>query len=65
MKNPMFSNVAAVLLLVGGINLGLIGLFQIDLITSILGDALGRILFVIIGISAIFRIFEWSRGKGR
>jgi hypothetical protein len=64
MKNThLFTNVASVLLLIGGLAWGLIGLFQLDLITSIVGEGLARVIFVLVGIAAIYRIFEWARKK--
>lgn len=49
--------VAFVLLLVGGINMGLYGLFGADLLLKILGGFLGRLLFVLIGVSAGYLIY--------
>ena len=39
-------------LLVGGINLGLMGLFGFGLVTAILGEVLGRLIYVAIGVGA-------------
>ena len=55
--------IAAVLLLIGGINWGLVGLFDFDLIGAIFGDVISRIIFVLVGISAIYRIVCWARCK--
>lgn len=49
--------IARVLLLMGGINLGLYGLFKIDLITMILGNGLARLLYILMGVSAGFIIY--------
>lgn len=38
--------------LVGGINLGLMGLFGFGLITAILGNVLGRLVYIAIGVGA-------------
>lgn len=49
--------IAIVLLVIGGINWGLVGLFQFDLVAAIFGgqDAiLSRIVYVLVGLSAIY-----------
>lgn len=47
--------VAAVLLFVGGINWGLVGAFNYDLVQAILGGypSLLRVVYVLVGLSAI------------
>lgn len=57
------NNVALALLIVGGLNWLLIGLFRFDLVAAIFGGqnaALSRIIYVIVGICAIyaFRFFN-------
>ncbi|GEM_PF-999781 len=44
--------IALILVLVGGINLGLLGLFNVNIISGILGVMLGRLIFIIIGVAA-------------
>ena len=50
---------ALVLLIVGGLNWGLLGLFGFNLISMIFGEASGisRVLYVAIGLSAIYVAF--------
>ena len=47
--------IAQVLLIVGGLNWGLVGLFEFDLVAAIFGDmtALSRIVYVLVCISAL------------
>ena len=47
--------IAVILLVVGGLNWGLVGLFGFDLVAAILGamSALSRIVYALVGISAI------------
>lgn len=49
-----------VLLIVGGLNWGLVGLFNFNLVTAIFGKVpvLERIVYVIVGLSAIGVIIE-------
>lgn len=51
---------AAVLLVIGGLNWGLVGLFNFDLVAAIFGEqtALSRIIYILVGISAIGVLIE-------
>lgn len=51
--------VALVLVIVGGINWGLVGLFQWDLVANIFGDmsGLSRIIYVLVGLSGVWMLF--------
>lgn len=48
--------VAMVLLVVGGLNWGLVGIFQFDLVAAIFGNmsALSRIVYTLVGLSALY-----------
>lgn len=51
--------ITLVLLIVGGINWGLVGAFQFDLVAALFGgqDApLARIVYVLVGLSALYQI---------
>jgi hypothetical protein len=50
--------VALVLLVVGGLNWGLVGLFNFDLVAAIFGDmsALSRIVYTVVGVCAVYVI---------
>lgn len=50
--------IAQILLIVGGLNWGLVGLFEFDLVAALFGDmsALSRIVYVLVGISALIAI---------
>jgi uncharacterized membrane protein YuzA (DUF378 family) len=47
-----------ILVIIGGINWGLIGLFQFDLVAAIFGDAsiLSRIVYTLVGLSALWQV---------
>lgn len=49
--------VCAVLLVVGGLNWGLVGLFKFDLVATVLGpmNALSRFVYVLVGLSAVYQ----------
>ena len=48
---------AAVLLVVGGLNWGLIGVLNFDLVATLLGDGtvLAKAVYVLVGIAAIYQ----------
>lgn len=52
----------ATLLVVGGLNWGLVGLFNFDLVATILGNmsALSRVVYIVVGLSAVYQAFQWK-----
>ncbi|MBF8263390.1 MAG: hypothetical protein HW387_1055 [Parachlamydiales bacterium] len=64
MKNyHVLDLVAVILLLIGGLNWGLVGLFNFNPIMSIFGAGLARFIFTFVGIAAVYRIILWARSK--
>jgi len=57
----------AILLVVGGLNWGLVGLFNFDLVATLLGQmsALSRIVYAVVGISAIYYLLAWKSIRRR
>jgi len=54
--------IASVLLIVGGLNWGLMGFFQYDLVAAIFGGQAGvlsRIIYSLVGLSAVYQIFDF------
>jgi len=51
--------IAFVLVIVGGLNWGLVGLFGLDLVETILGAVpiLQTIVYVLVGISALYLVY--------
>ena len=51
--------VAMVLLIVGGLNWGLVGLFDIDVVARILGvmTTASRTVYILVGLAAIYSIY--------
>jgi uncharacterized membrane protein YuzA (DUF378 family) len=45
--------IALILLVVGGLNWGLVGLFQFDLVAAVFSETLARIVYVVVALSAI------------
>lgn len=48
----LYTWIAFILVIVGGINWGLVGLFNVNLVSAILGDLLGRLIFIVVGAGA-------------
>ena len=59
MKN--FDVLAAILVVVGAANWGLVGLLQFDLVATLFGDAsmLSRIVYSLVGIAGLFQAMQW------
>lgn len=51
--------IAMVLLIVGGLNWGLIGLMNLDLVAVLLGEATmaSRVVYLLVGLSALYAIY--------
>lgn len=51
--------IALVLVIVGGLNWGLVGLFNFDLVAAILGTIpiLQKIVYILVGLSALYMIY--------
>jgi uncharacterized membrane protein YuzA (DUF378 family) len=63
MKFNSLDWLALVLVIVGGINWGLIGLFKFNLVDSIFGEmsTLSRIIYTLVGLSAVYLVFAASK----
>ena len=52
----------AVLLVVGGLNWGLVGLLNFDLVATLFGGAsvISRLVYVLVGVSAVYQAMQWK-----
>ena len=60
MRWGTMSWIAWVLLIIGGINWGLVGLFRFDLVAAVFGGVtapISRIIYTLVGVSAIWQLF--------
>ena len=48
--------VSFILLVVGGLNWGLVGIGVGDIVTNLLGDGIAKIVFILVGLAAIVEI---------
>jgi len=53
------------LLIVGGLNWGLVGLFNFDLVAALFGEMslLSRVVYTLVGLSALWQIIPLLRGS--
>lgn len=62
-----FNAIVLTLIIVGGLNWGLVGLFDFNLVDTLFGTAssswLTRIIYILVGISAIYAFAFYGRGK--
>ena len=52
----MWDKLALILLIIGGINWGLVGIFQFDLVAWLFDAIISRAIYIIVAISAIWCI---------
>ena len=59
--------VAVVLLVVGGLNWGLVGVAQFDLVAALFGTmtAASRIVYALVGIAALYEAVQWRAMQRR
>ena len=60
----ILNTITLVLLIVGGLNWGLVGLFGFDLVAAIFGEMspLSRIVYTLVGASALWQLIPLFRG---
>lgn len=55
--------IAMILTIVGGINWGLIGLFDINLVSALFGEGtlLTRLIYIVVGLSALYALYTTAK----
>lgn len=61
----ILDTIALILVVIGGVNWGLIGFFQFNLVDSLFGSfsMLSRIIYSLVGIASIYSISFFSKQK--
>lgn len=59
-----FTWLALTLVIIGGLNWGLVGLFNFDVVAAIFGEmsAATRVIYVLVGLSALYKLFGYCGG---
>ncbi len=60
--------IALVLVIIGGLNWGLVGLFDLNLVAALFGvdSALSNIVYILVGLAAVYvtiRAFSWNENN--
>lgn len=55
--------IAMALLIIGGVNWGLVGLFNVDLVAMLFGEmsTISRVVYTLVGLSALYAIYTSSK----
>ena len=62
MKN--FEIMATLLILIGGLNWGLVGAFNYNLITSLLGDGtMTKVVYGLVGVCALYEMMQFMKAR--
>jgi uncharacterized membrane protein YuzA (DUF378 family) len=58
---------ALVLVVIGGINWGLVGFFDYNLVDSIfgVGSVLARVVYAVVGLAALWVLADWGMRSGK
>ena len=61
----IFTMVTLFLLIVGGVNWGLVGLFNFDLVATLFGagSALARVVYILVGLSALWQLGSLGKAE--
>jgi uncharacterized protein len=67
MAKDMIYTIAMILLIIGGLNWGLVGLFEVDLVELLFGAAplIQRIVYILVGLSAVYVAIKFSMRDDR
>lgn len=59
--------VALVLVIVGGLNWLLVGLFELDVVAAVFGEGsvLAKIVYVLVGLAALWMLWDWVARRSR
>lgn len=57
------SQVAMILVVVGALNWGLVGLLGLNLVESLLGVSLAKIVYILVGVGGVLVLWDMYGGK--
>ncbi|WP_156885471.1 DUF378 domain-containing protein [Massilia niastensis] len=57
---------AMALLIIGGLNWGMVGLFDVDMVATLFGpgSSLTRVVYVLVGVSALYSVYTIAKMAG-
>lgn len=61
----LVSKIAFLLVIIGALNWGLVGLFNLDLVALLFGagSLLSRIVYILVGVSAVYAVLDYLKRK--
>lgn len=61
----LVSKIAFLLVIIGALNWGLVGLFNLDLVALLFGagSLLSRIVYILVGASAVYAVLDYLKRK--
>lgn len=59
----LYRQIAVIVLIVAGLNMGIYGLIGIDFISTILGHVLGRLIYIVVGVAAGYKCYLYYLAK--
>lgn len=70
-KMKALDTIATVLVIIGAVNWGLVGLFQLDLVAAVFGmrfgevSALSAAVYALVGLAGLYRALTWRSAQRR
>lgn len=63
MKKSVVDWIALILVIIGGLNWGLIGFFKWDLVAALFGElsVISRVVYALVGVAALYTIYLVSK----
>ena len=58
MKGGTLDMIVMILVVVGAINWGLVGLLNLNLVSSILGEALSKYVYILVGAAGLWSLYK-------
>ncbi len=58
MKGGTLDMVVALLVVVGALNWGLVGLLDLNLVSSLLGDSIAKIVYILVGVGGLWQAYK-------
>jgi len=60
-------NIALILVVIGGLNWGLVGFFDFNLVDSLFGagSALARVIYALVGLSALYMLVDMAMAASK
>ena len=55
------NTVVLLLIIIGGLNWGLVGAFEFNLVDALFGEGsvLARVVYVVVGLAALYKLIDW------